>query len=127
MLCCGIIRRRRGLSGTIPTATSWQRDSYGDDLAMRVAEKLVSGRELVEGHQGDCGIGFGFSKEKGFVMSRVHEGFLHATTMGYLEDGKFWKSQDKFVAWLSAQTDATMNIHSHDNITQERLMKFVGN
>ncbi|MBO0357317.1 hypothetical protein J0X19_05120 [Hymenobacter sp. BT186] len=107
---------------------------YSRMLAEQVAAALQTGRTLAAYHRDYCGMGLECVGGQ-FFYGEVWDGRLR--DWNTLENREAFivdfPDQSAFVAWLSAQSDATLNCHEmplpfywdNQTITQQRLEAFV--
>merc|ERR1711862_146243 len=87
---------------------------YGDELAVRVIERIDNGRFIGSVHQGYCGWALGKHRNCGlYILGRneqgdiLHDAFECGTTTH--KGDITWTSKDSLLDWLSKQSDYTMS------------------
>lgn len=73
---------------------------YGDALAEAVADALDRGVEVAYTHRDDCGMGLA-RRPEGYAYGPVYDGML--------DPQRVFATRAAFVAWLAAQSDATLS------------------
>ncbi|WP_118950047.1 hypothetical protein [Taibaiella helva] len=73
--------------------------SFGTALATAVAVKLRSGHYLGYGHRDYCGMGMDYSEDR-YRYGEIWD--------GYLEPQLSFPGQQDFIAWLAAQSTASL-------------------
>jgi hypothetical protein len=111
----------------------------GHDLAVAVADRLLTGKVLAHTHREYGGVGLQF-QDGVFVVSEVFDGqlltcsqALRARQQGLTVEFLSFPERAEFVAWLAQQSDDTLSGRDHvrewlrDNqrLTRSRLMAFV--
>lgn len=97
---------------------------FGDRLANLVADQLQTGAILAYGHRDYCGMGLKVNEDQKFIYGEVYDGDF--------DPPRIFETRDLFVAWLSAQSNASMSrlnddvfFQGNQVITKKRLLDFI--
>jgi hypothetical protein len=111
-----------------------RKQPYGQVLAAQVAAVLLSGRVLASYHRDYCGMGLQYWQDT-FMYGEVWDGQLQSwnTFENRVSSVLTFHDQATFVAWLGAQSDATLDRReiaepfywNNQTITRQRLLAFV--
>lgn len=92
----------------------WEEDRsavpYGVDLATAVAHALASGTQIIHAHRDYCGMGLRMLPDGRFCYGQVMEGYLDLQSD---PDAQLFATPDAFIAWLAAQSDASLDGREH--------------
>ncbi len=104
--------------------TQYDQSPYGKDLAEKVADKLLTGEQLMYRHRDYCGTGLQFY-ENNFEYGEVHDCVIW-------EPVHRFAAKEDFVKWLAQQSDHSMAwvegsrfSPGNQTINRDRLEKFV--
>jgi len=94
--------------------------SFGKELAEQVADRLVN-CPLMHRHKMKAGRGIVRMEDGSFIYGEVADSQIYNPIIKF-------SARDKFVAWLSEQSEATLALkdrYPEENITRERLERYV--
>ena len=98
--------------------------AFGERLAKLVADKLQTGAFLGYSHRDYCGMGMKVNEDQKFLYGEIYDGDFNVP--------RIFETRDLFVAWLSAQSTASLArlddeefYKENQVITKKRLLDFI--